>query len=93
MLYSFRIFIKNCTIVRRSYVDFLLKIVFYRYIVEFLGIILYCSQLTEESLVVLKQTLKTSYTQRSSTKTFDSSLFHLLIADGIQSFDVKHMYM
>ena len=30
--------------------------------------ILYCSQLTEESLVVLQQTLKTSYTQRSSTK-------------------------
>ena len=54
---------------------------------------MHCSQLTEESLVALKQTLKISCTQRSSTKTLDSLSFHLLIADGIQSIYVKHMYM
>ena len=40
-----------------------------------------------------KTDIKTSYSQRSSTKTSDNSLFYLLIADGIQSLDVKHMYM
>ena len=59
------------------------KIIFYR---KKIWRALYYSQLTVELCVVIKQRL---CKQRSSHNMLDISLFHLLIADGTQSFDVK----